>query len=312
MQTRCVVFGGAGFIGRKLCEALHKKEGYLVRVFDQSALGNSLLQELDVEWYEGSFLNQKDIERAMQDCDVIFHLISTTIPESSNANPVFDAESNLLGTLRMLLCAVKHDIKKVIFVSSGGTVYGKAESLPIKESHPTNPLCSYGITKLAIEKYLHLFYVNSGLEYRILRISNAYGKGQELNSKQGAVGVFIGNWLSKKPILIWGDGEVVRDYIHVDDAIMAIVKAAAYKGEYRIFNIGSGVGHTLNDIVRIIEKETQESIEVHYLEGRKLDVPINILDNSLARKELEWEVRLQFHQGLADLVKDHTEIRNGD
>ena len=137
-------------------------------------------------------------------------------------------------------------IRKFIFVSSGGTVYGIPQEVPIKESHPTEPICSYGISKLAIEKYMNLFHLLHGMEYCVLRLANPFGERQRVAAAQGAVTVFLDKALRNEEIEIWGDGSVVRDYFYVSDAVSAMTKALAYEGSSGVFNIGSGVGQSLN------------------------------------------------------------------
>lgn len=160
---RCLVLGGAGFIGSHLVDGL-LAHGHQVRVLDRPGVApihrdpNPAL-----EIVAGDFSNAGDIAEAITGIDVCFHLVSTTLPRSSNADPVFDLETNLVGTVRLLQRTVESGVRKVVFVSSGGTVYGTPQYLPIDENHPTNPICSYGITKLAIEKYLELFHHLHGL-----------------------------------------------------------------------------------------------------------------------------------------------------
>ncbi|MDX8396289.1 MAG: NAD-dependent epimerase/dehydratase family protein [Mariprofundaceae bacterium] len=299
---RCLVFGGNGFLGGELCEAL-LSQGYTVRVFDRPVDNISSIHP-DVEWFEGDFINECDVNAAILDCDVIFHLISTTLPKSSNDNPVYDVESNVVGTLNMLSAALKHGVKKVIFTSSGGTIYGVPEEIPISEKHPTNPICSYGISKLAIEKYLYLFNALHGLEYSVLRISNPYGKGQRLDAVQGVVGVVIGRVLQNKPVDIWGTGEVVRDYIHVSDVSQALVQAMLYDGDQHIFNIGSGEGTSLNTLLDTIEDVMQCDINRNYQPERSVDIQVNVLDNALAKKELGWDAKVSLREGISMTIRD--------
>lgn len=297
---RCLVFGGNGFLGSDLCTVL-LAQGYDVRVFERP-LPKGAIAPKGVEWYEGDFTNEHDVEEAIQDCDVIFHLISTTLPKSSNENPIFDVQSNVSGTIRMLELAVKYNVKKVIFTSSGGTVYGIPQQQIIDETHPTDPICSYGITKLTIEKYLHLFHAMYGLDYVVMRISNPYGKGFRANATQGAVGVFIDRALSHKTIEIWGDGKVVRDYIHISDVSQALLAAIDYNGEERVMNISSGYGASLNDILDHIEVVLQRSVKRVYQQGRAIDVPVNVLSNERAKKSLQWNVRVSLHDGIRQTI----------
>lgn len=166
---KCLILGGGGILGSHLCDALLAK-GYSVRIFDRPNLRRfrAFLPDEDVEWVEGDFANEEGVAHAVPDCDIIYHLVSTTVPKSANDNPVYDVETNIVGTLNLLNQSRNEKIKKIIFVSSGGAVYGVPEHIPIKENHPSNPLCSYGITKLAIEKYFHLYHELYGLDYCVL------------------------------------------------------------------------------------------------------------------------------------------------
>jgi UDP-glucose 4-epimerase len=191
----------------------------------------------------------------------------------------------------------------VIFASSGGTVYGRPQSVPIDEQHPTNPVSAYGVGKLAIEKFLHLYDVLHGLSYRVLRMSNVYGEGQSPFRGQGAVAVFSYRALQGLPIEIWGDGTVIRDYVHVDDVSRAFLALMNHEGNSRIFNIGSGEGLSLNALLDKLEAVLATRIERRYLGSRKFDVPANVLNVALARDELHWQAEIPLDQGLRQVVR---------
>jgi UDP-glucose 4-epimerase len=254
---RCLVLGGRGFIGSHLVDALLIR-GFSVRCFDRPhviPLGDAHLTNSNFELCEGDFASETDVAEALEGCDVCYHLVSTTLPKSSNADPIFDVETNVLGTVRLLTHAVKAGMKKVIFVSSGGTVYGVPTRTPIPEEHPTDPICSYGITKLAIEKYLGLFKQLHGLDYTVLRLANPYGERQRTYASQGAVAVFLGKVLRGESVEIWGDGSVVRDYIHIADVVDALLVALEQTGNEHVFNIGAGRGHSLNEVLTRLKKD---------------------------------------------------------
>ena len=201
-MARALVLGGKGFIGSHLSRAL----GAEAQVFDKPQ----------------DFLDAAQLEPALANVEIVYHLISSTVPKSSNDDPVADLESNVVGTLRLLELCRRRQVRKVVFVSSGGTVYGVPRATPIAEDHPTEPICAYGIHKLAIEKYLHLNWVLHGLDYHVLRVANAYGEGQRTDTAQGAVAAFLERALHGKPVQIWGDGSVVRDYVYVGDIVEAL------------------------------------------------------------------------------------------
>lgn len=280
-MASCLVLGGAGFIGSHLVDGL-KAAGHQVRVFDRPH----------------EFLDPADLGRALPGAEFVFHLISTTVPKDSNDNPALDIESNIAGTARLLELLRQHQPKRLVFISSGGTVYGVPRATPIGESHPTDPISSYGIHKLAIEKYLHMNHALYGLDYRILRVSNAYGERQRTEKAQGAVAVFLERALRGQPIEIWGDGAVVRDYVYVGDIVAAFLKVMDYRGAERIFNIGYGRGVSLNELVDAMAKVIGQRPAVKYTAARRFDVPANVLDTTLAQRELGWRPGTPLGAGL--------------
>jgi UDP-glucose 4-epimerase len=251
-----------------------------------------------VDWLEGSFGDRQFVGKALLDRDVVFHLASTTLPKSSNENPVFDVQTNLCSTIVLLEEAVNARVKKIIFPSSGGTVYGHPTILPIPEDHPTDPLSSYGITKLAIEKYLELFRLQYGLEYTVLRISNPFGPYHNPRHAQGVVGVFLSRVMEEKPIEIWGDGETQRDYIFIDDVIKAMLMVASSESGPRLFNVGCGEGRSLNQVIETVTRVTKRIPTIHRMPARSIDVPANVLDTSLIRSALGWRPDVDFETGV--------------
>jgi UDP-glucose 4-epimerase len=190
------------------------------------------------------------------------------------------------------------DVKRIVYLSSGGTVYGTPKSLPITENHPTNPTCSYGIVKLAIEKYLLMYSELYQLDATILRPSNPYGPGQTHKGVQGFIGTCIDKINDGQPIIVWGNGSVVRDYVYIDDVVTACL--AAMKGqEIGPVNISSGAGYSLNQIINMIEKYKGEAVEVVYQSKRSFDIPEVILDNQLAKQSLGWVPQTPIERGLS-------------
>ncbi|CAM5420264.1 UDP-glucose 4-epimerase OS=Afipia felis OX=1035 GN=galE PE=3 SV=1 [Afipia felis] len=248
----------------------------------------------------GDLNSESDIEAAMAGCDVCVHLASTTNPATSNRDPVFDISTNLIGTLNLLNVATRMGTSKIIFVSSGGTVYGPPLSTPIREDHPTNPITSYGIVKLAIEKYLDFYRHNHGLDYVVLRVANPYGEGQNIESGQGAIAAFLHKALRNEVVEIWGNGEVVRDYIYIKDVTNAIISAIKLRGpqKERLFNIGSGIGYSLNEILSTIENTVGIQISRRYLSARAFDVRANVLSIDRARIGLNWSPQISLADGI--------------
>lgn len=313
---RCLVLGGRGFIGSHVVDAL-LATGTTVRILDRPLPGG--VRELPpaanphlLEVCDGDFNNAKDLDEALAGCDCCIHLITSTLPQTSNDDMVFDISSNLVGTLSLFNALIKHNIKKFVFMSSGGTVYGKPIQDSIDELHPTNPLSSYGVTKLAAEKYLGIFKHLHGLKSVSLRLSNPYGERQRVTGKQGAVAVFLGAAMQGQEIEIWGDGSVVRDYVYIADAIDAILKAIDYDGDEMVFNIGSGRGTSLLEIVASIEAALQRKVPVRFKEARAVDVPRNVLNIERAMKHLGWCPTTSLEDGIARTARWlDFEIRQG-
>lgn len=296
---KIVVFGGGGFIGSHVVDRL-LKDGYELRVFEHPRVVpyRAFSSDEHVEWFMGDMLSARDVSEAVAGMDVVVHLVSFTFPKNSNDDMAYDVQTNLVSSIQLLNAMLLHQVKKIIFISSGGTVYGASKYIPIDEMHPTDPLVSYGIAKLTIEKYLLLFQHLHGIEPIIFRVSNAFGPRQRLETVQGAAMVFLHRALQGLPLEIWGDGSVVRDYIYVDDVADAFAKALIYKGEKKVFNISSGVGYSLNELMNEIEKIMGVSVIRNYLEERRFDVPYNVLSNKLAITEMGWSPSISLHDGL--------------
>jgi UDP-glucose 4-epimerase len=298
---QALVIGGNGFIGTNLVLRL-LKDGYTVRVYDRA--DSYFLDRLSgVEYIYGELGNIGSITSALSGVEIVYHLAATTKPESSNNDPAFDVVSNVADSIHLFEQCVKEKVKRVIFISSGGTVYGIPNYIPINEVHSTEPICSYGITKLTIEKYLSLFKRLHGLEYIVLRVSNPFGPFQNPFSQQGAIAVFMYKIFNKLPITIWGDGAVVRDYLFIEDLIDALLKASQITiTDHNVFNISSGKGISLNKIISEIEYASKQKADVQYRPSRKFDVQENVLDNQLALNHLEWKPSTSLQDGLKKTI----------
>ena len=279
-----IIIGGSGFIGRNLIIAL-KKRGVKPVVADLNPPSDPDLDYIKID----PGVSMEDL-LCLKETDVVYHLAWTTTPGPANQNPIYDVSSNITMSLQILEACVKGNVKKLIFASSGGTVYGIPNSIPIKESHPTNPINSYGLTKLTVEKYLHLFHHLYGLDYIIIRPSNPFGKYQNPNNSQGVVAKLIKNCIKNNTTEIWGDGSIVRDFFYVDDLAEALISVADYSttSSARIFNVGSGKGTSLNELIKIVETVLDVIPIVKYMPGREIDVPSNVLDIRLIEDNIGW------------------------
>lgn len=296
---KIAIFGGGGFIGSAIADRL-LKDGHQLKIFERPRVPpyREFTAQEQVEWVTGDLMSTHDVAEVLDGVDTVLHLVSTTLPKSSNDDPIYDVQTNLIATLQMLNLMVSKGIRKIVFISSGGTVYGPPTYLPIDELHPTEPQVSYGITKLMIEKYLLMYQHLHGIKANILRVTNPYGERQRVETAQGAVGVFLSKALKDQPIDIWGDGSVTRDYIHVSDVAEAFAKATTYDGPESVFNISSGNGTSLNELVASLEKVIGKDIQRNYLPGRPFDVPTSVLCNERAARELQWKPVVDLESGL--------------
>lgn len=298
---RVLVLGGCGFIGSHVVDDLLVANHEVV-VFDRYP-ERFRLPLPNVTYYQADFGNRGELEVVLASgIEVVIHLVSSTTPQSSNEDPIFDVQTNLVETVALFEMCVKHRVRKVVFISSGGTVYGVPQITPVPESHPTLPLCSYGITKLAMENYLHLYHVLHGLEYTVLRVSNPYGARQDPHRKQGAVAVFMHKILKDESINVWGDGSVVRDFIHVSDVARACT-AAAESQFIGTCNVGSGHGLSIKQLISELQMVTGKAGNIVWLESRNFDVPEVVLDCSRIAKELSWHPQVELKHGLVDMQK---------
>ena len=291
-----LVTGGTGFIGSHVCDALQKR-GHFIRVFSRKP--EQYRAPLPgVEYYLGDMADTFYLSEAMNGMDAVIHLVSSTVPGTSNLDPVADINFNLASTVRMLELMRQAGPKRIVFLSSGGTVYGEPTRLPVTEDEALKPLCSYGVTKIAIEHYLGMYAFLYGFEPVVLRASNPFGPRQGRLGIQGLVAAFLNRIVAGKPLTIWGDGEVIRDYFYVSDLADLCALAVESKAT-GIFNAGSGEGTSINRMIELISLATQQTPEVHYEPQRKFDVRETYLDISRAQTAFGWTPVVNLKDGLA-------------
>ncbi|MEW9920370.1 NAD-dependent epimerase/dehydratase family protein [Marimonas sp. MJW-29] len=294
---RAVVLGGNGFIGSHVVDAL-LANGHKVTVFDR-AMERYRDPLPGVDYMLGDFADKMALAEALNGKDVVFHLVSTTFPGTANLDPKADVTSNLIGTLSMIETMTSLGIGRLVYLSSGGTVYGTAPSHPIPEDYPLNPINSYGIVKVAIEHYLEMFRVNHGLQPIAIRAANPFGPRQRHTGVQGVVATFMRKVRDGQPIEIWGDGCVVRDFLHVADLAALCVKAA--QSDFcGAVNVGSGQGRSLLELIEALSDVSGQRIAPNFKPGRKIDVPYSVLDITRASKVLGWKPATGFRDGLRE------------
>ena len=300
---QAVVTGASGFIGSHLVDGL-LSAGYRVKALGRHLPGliaPSAQTHPNLSLVSVSLADRLALQQALEGSELVFHLASGSLPQSSNRDPHADVQLNLLGTLNLLEAARLTGVKRLVMVSSGGTVYGIPQAVPIPETHPTDPICSYGITKLAMEKYVALYRQLHGLEGVVLRVANPFGPRQRLDAAQGVVPVFLGKALRHEPLQIWGDGSTVRDFLDVADVVAALLAVVRYKGAESLFNIGSGQGLSLNQLIALLEQQLNRSLDVQYLPSRGCDVPTNVLCIDRAKEALNWAPKIPVADGLRRL-----------
>jgi UDP-glucose 4-epimerase len=293
---RCVVLGGTGFIGSHVVEGL-VAAGHEVRSFGLDPVPSWALT-IPADFVTGSWSDLEKLRTVVAGADVVVHLIWSTLPAPSNLDMAGDAMENVVGSIRLLELCRGEGVKKVVFGSSGGTVYGQVNALPISEDTPNVPLTSYGVGKLTVERYLDVFHNLFGLHTIAIRPSNPYGERQNLDRPQGAVGVFMKALVQGSPIEIWGDGRVVRDYFYVGDLADAYRRAVESPITRGVFNVGSGVGLSLLRLVDVLREVTGATPEVVLRPARAIDVPANVLDVRRAARELGWTPKVSLAEGL--------------
>jgi UDP-glucose 4-epimerase len=298
-MTRCCVIGGAGFIGSHLVNEL-LETGRVVRVVGRREL--PLLQVPEkVEYFQGDIRNHDFIHNALQDVDEVVDLAYSSVPKTSYENPILDINENLPGSVRLFEIASKLPIKKLVFVSSGGTVYGEPEMLPIPEVHPTNPISPYGITKLALEKYAQMYHRAKCLPVVCIRPSNPYGEGQRPFVGQGFIATAIASVLLGNELTIFGEKGSIRDYIHVEDLAKAIVATLEFGVPGECYNAGSTVGRSNLEVIEqisICASKYGLKPLIRHIAPRAFDVSANILDNSKLLAVSAWQPHLEFSAGV--------------
>ena len=290
--VRCLVLGAGGFLGGALCAAL-RAEGAVVHAYGRT------LRDAPGLRTEAAFEDGAALAAALRGQEVVFHLASSSLPADSNRDPVGDVAGQVVPAIRLLERCRAAGVRKVVFASSGGTVYGIPAIVPTPEHAGTAPITAYGINKRMVEHYLELFRHLHGLDYHVLRVANPYGPGQSPFKPQGVVAAMLHRALSGLAIELWGTGEVTRDFIHVDDVSSAFIAAARYAGPHRVMNVGSGHGRSLNQVVSDVGAVLGGTrLEVVRKQGRAADVPVSVLDTALIRRATGWRPEVDWMVGL--------------
>lgn len=308
---KCCVIGGSGFIGQHLVQLLASQGKDLI-VIGRNRLPSRTLPS-GVRYIAGDYGDQSFLREVLVDVDEIIDFAYSSVPKTSFEDPVKDILNNLPSAVNLFEVASSLLIKKLVFVSSGGTVYGKAVKLPISEDHPTEPISPYGITKLAVEKYARMYHVLKGLSVVCVRPANAYGEGQIPYTGQGFVATAIASALEGREISMFGEQGVVRDLVYVKDVASGIAAAMKYCPAGECYNIGSGIGRSNQEIIEMlatIAKSKDIKLRVKVLPSRQYDVPANVLDSSKLQKQTGWFPNMSLMTGLEQTWKFFKEHYN--
>jgi UDP-glucose 4-epimerase len=301
-RRSCCVIGGAGFIGSHLTYLL-AASGRDVTVIGRGAVERGKLPP-GIQYSRGDYSDRRYLAQILRGTDEVIDLAYATAPQTSFADPMFDLLANVPPSVGLLHEAVTARVRRVLLVSSGGTVYAVAHALPIGEDHPTAPISPYGITKLTIENYGRMFQTLFDLPVVVVRPANAYGEGQRSISGQGFIAAAIHRIAQGKEVDIYGSNGTVRDYIHVSDVATGIVAALNNGVPGHAYNIGTGRGRSNTEVLRFLEQLAVIhglSVRINYLPERRFDVAMNYLDSSRLQAISEWRPQVAFEDGVTRL-----------
>lgn len=308
-MSKVVVLGANGFLGSHLVDALAKK-GHHVRAFGHFSDAPVFESVDNVEIFSGDFLNRGDLAAAVEGMDYVFHFISTTTPATAESDPLVDIESNIKMSVELFKACVEAKIKKVIFASTGGAIYGGGSDKPHTELDLPEPISPYAIGKLTIEHYLHFFKVVHGLDSVSFRISNPYGERQPFHRKQGVIPIFLEQICRGEPITIIGDGNMVRDYMYVRDLVSIIAEVFNKPAKHMVYNLGSGATVTVNEIVKIVEEVTGIKPKIVYREQPASYLQTVVLNNERLAKDFGILPVTDMAKGVRytyEYIKEHVE-----
>lgn len=291
-----VIIGGNGFIGSHFVAAAVGK-GHQVTVVGHHPTPR-VAHSFPFDFLPGGIAALAQSPDLLGRADLICHFATSTTPASSNADPVADIEGNLVGTIALLEAMRRAGNRRMLFLSSGGAVYGHPHYLPMDEAHPLNPVSSYGVVKAAIEHYLRMYEVNYGFRASIIRPANPYGPGQSSIGQLGAVNTFIHLAQTAQPATLWGDGSTIRDFVYIAD-VVGLLLAAAESEATGTFNCGGGAGTSLLELIGVVERATGTLLQRQFKPARAFDPPEVVLDISRARQTFDWRPRVSLEEGVA-------------
>jgi UDP-glucose 4-epimerase len=294
-EKNILLLGGGGFIGTALARSLCENN-FNVHILSKQFPARKI--EPNMIFYQGNLDDKKILERVLPECKTVIHLASSTNPGSSSRQPALEADKNITPTLRFLDILQGYENVHIIFVSSGGTLYGNPESIPVNETHPLNPLSFHGAGKVALETFLRTFSILPKKNTTIVRPSNVYGPGQSLRSGFGVIRTMLEHVLCGTMMEIWGDGTSIRDFLYIDDMVSALITLIDFPHDNNTYNVGSGIGCSLNQLREIIESICGKKLAAVYRPSRKTDVKTIILDSSRLIEKTKWLPTVSLELGI--------------
>jgi UDP-glucose 4-epimerase len=301
---RLLVTGGAGFIGSNTVDALIAQGRGEVAVLDDLSAGKRAQLNPKARFHEADLRDAERVRQiiAQERPEVIIHLAAQMDVRRSVADPAFDAQVNLVGFLNLIEAARQHGLKRVIFSSTGGAIYGEQEQFPCNEEHPCHPVSPYGVAKFATESYLFFYKTQYGIDYVALRYANVYGPRQDPHGEAGVVAIFCGRMLEQKAVTIYGNGEQTRDYVYVGDVVRANLAAVASPVS-GAFNIGTGIETSVNQLFSTLAKAAGSSLAASYGPARPGEQRRSVISPERAAKELNWRPEVSLETGLAQTYR---------
>lgn len=294
---KILVTGGAGFIGSHLVDKL-LGEGHEVMVIDNLSSGSEQHINKKAKFYKMD-IQEPDVDKIFHDNspECIFHQAAQVDVRRSVADPVYDAKVNILGAINIMQCCIRHNVRKIIFASSGGAIYGEQVIFPAPEDHPLKPISPYGISKLAVEHYLNYYRIIYNLDFTVLRYANVFGPRQDPFGEAGVVAIFMQKMLNGERPTINGDGEQTRDFVYVGDVARANILAMQNRSS-DIFNIGTGIETSINALYENIRMITNFKSDKKYAEPKQGEQRRSVIDNSKAKQILQWSPEKSLMEGL--------------
>src|SRR3972149_405574 len=295
---KVLVTGGAGFIGSHVVDTLISA-GYEVVVVDDLSTGNLANLNPAATFYQVDIRSPQlaEVFEKERPAYVDHHAAQMDVRRSI-ADPLFDAEVNVIGSINLIECCRRYGAKRLIYISTGGAVYGEPEYLPCDEAHPVNPICPHGASKHTVEHYLYMYHQNYDLDYIVLRYPNVYGPRQDPHGEAGVVAIFTGQMLAGGQVVINGDGEQQRDFVYVEDCARANLIAMTNQNANQIYNLGYGRGATVNEIFTTLKNITGYQLAATHGAAKGGETRQIYLDATKAQKELGWKPTVDLEEGL--------------